>query len=498
MPGDAVFEGSYPLSAALTPRPSGSFSFSTAQGPSAVTPAVFTSGVPSFPINNVFPIIYTPAVVTDAIKYRILVFDKSNKLATILTQVSQFDFIDAVNGGSAQGSFVIDKHFIDTNWFNYDYRVEFYFEDSFDPWYCGYISEFDPEQDDDDVEYITIYTAGYQTFLDRAVVSEILSPGVQPNGVDNGDYYADAYLVHLLTTYLDSAHFAAAFVGSIPIYLDALTFTGEGLGKCVDDVVKQVSSNTGQIYEWWVRGQWGGLPRLIIQVQSNPNNTAITDSFVLPSGKTPVQFITEIKDETMYGFKITNSAAAVYNLIALYGGNDPNTGEQVYNAYQDSTSIALYGARQQRVTNNVLLSQASLTNYATAYLLNNAYPQPQGQFNKWVPFDFARAGVFFQIIIKGLSSTGETFVQTDGSTMTNELPQINDQVRAIQIEVNMQGGTGDRIAMTVSTQAPRPFADNASYNAIVQSKNDQAALTSTNQRTNLKTYFVQDGFDWIS
>jgi hypothetical protein len=446
---------------------------------------------------GIYMLPYTPAIVTDATKYRIYVFNTANELTAIVTYCIAFNFADVVNGGSGRGSFQVAKRFVDVNWFNYDYRVDVYLEDSVDPWYTGCISEFDPESQDPDQEDITIYCDGYQTVMNRAIVSEILSPGVQPNGVDNGDYYADAYLLHLITTYMDSSIFDAAYVCSMPVYLDQLNFTGEGLADCINDIVTQVSDNTGHIFEWWIRGQAGGKPKLVIQPQADPNTLDGALTYVTPRLQIPAQFQTEIKDETIYTYTVQNSVADVYNQIALYGGNDPITQQQMYSPYQDSTSISLYGVRQQRVTNDVLLSQASLDNYGTVYLLDNAYPQPKAQFYKFVPTDFARAGAYFSVINKGVDGTGEQYVQADGTSIAPTLPQVYDQYRAVEVDLVLEG-TGDRIEQEVQLQAPRPYADGAAYNAIVQSKNQQSALANRQANAQVKSYFVREGGEWVS
>lgn len=452
--------------------------------------------------------VYSPKISSESTKYRIYVFDKSGSLIHVVTDALDFNFTDVVNGGSAAGSFTVKKRYADINGYNYDYRVQLYFEDSVDPWYDGYISEFDPTQQEGDSEFITIYTEGWQTYLGRTIVSEVLSPGLQPNGVNNGTYYADAYLTHLITRYMDATTFAPAIVSSIPVFLNALNFTGQELNKCIDDVVKQVTDSTGHVFEWWVRGVFNGKPTLVIQPQANPSSAG--NYYVTPTLQAPKQYIMEIEGETSYNHHIQNSASGIYNLIALYGGTDPVTGNVVWSPYKDSTSISLYGVRQKRVTNSVLLSQTSLNNYAAVYLLTNAYPQPKGTFAKFSASDFVRAGAWFNIITRGVMGNldgnpqtgltlGELLFQPPSGTTTNNLgyslTATYSQVRCVQVDTAM---SGDRITQSVSVTAPRPYADHAAYNASLALKSATQADVNRNTTAQVKSYYLRSGLDWIS
>jgi hypothetical protein len=438
----------------------------------------------------------------DFVTYAILVFNKSNQLVTVITDALQGSFTDVVNGGSSSGTFQCPKSFIDVGWLDYDFRVQFYLNDSIDPWYDGYISEFDQTQDSDeyDRESVTVLTDGWSTFMSRAIVTETLSPGVQSNGVDNGIEYADEYLIHLTTTYLDSEHFGNCYIASIPIGLDEISFDGTGLDQCIDTVVKQVLNETGNLFEWWVRGTRYGLPQLIIQPQQNP--ALQTTSYYTPARKIATTYYPEFKDSTMYDYSIQNSAADLANQIALYGGQDPATGLTVYGPFKDSTSISLYGLRQKQVTDTSLVSTASLANYATAYLIMNGYPQPQGSYKKFAPTDAMRSGLWLQIMEPGLQDDGQTFIidTTTPASMATRHPGNVKQVRVISVTTMFgQSSDGDRVEQQVSFTAPRPFIDQAYYAAVGSATTkQQTQQSSASNTTKVAQTYLQAGLDYQS
>jgi len=366
-----------------------------------------------------------------------------------------------------------------------------------DPWYDGRVQEIDQNDTSgatQDYETVEVHCEGWHTHLDDAIVSEVLSPGVQPNGVNNGTMAADTYITHLIAAYMDSAAFAPAFVTSIPVNLDKLTFDGTGLGTCIDNIIKQIQDNTGQTYEWWVRGQLANLGKPGLVIQPNANPAVVTTNYYSPSKQIVTQYLTEFMHSTIYGYKIQTSARDLYNMIALYGGNDPLTGLQVYGAFKDSTSIALYGLRQKKVTNSTLLSTTTLSNYATVYLLLNGYPQPQGSFKKFRATDFARGGQWFQVYEPGLVSTdGQLWIVGANQRLGNKPPSLK-QVRAVRVVTSIQGQ--DRIEQEVYTTAPRPYIDQAYYGAINESANTQAGKSSLTGQTRLDLFFLVGGGDY--
>jgi hypothetical protein len=420
------------------------------------------------------------------INYRIELYSLSGDLIAIPQDLISGWFEDAVNGGNTQGYLRLERKFEDTSWIGYEARVKFYLPDSIDPWWDGRIVDFDQQQiEDHDAEYIDLNVEGWKTRLAYAVTSDSLNPGIQPNGQNNGTMNADAWLRGEIGLYLDTSTFGALDVGSflpansIPIILDKIQYDGTGLDEAINTVVAQLQDNTGNIFEWWVRGTSSGKPGLVVQPQQNP--AKVSTGRVSPSvAPQSVDYVYEFKDATTTAYNIQNTGRNIYNMIALYGGTDPTTGQQVYGPFKDSTSISLYGVRQKKVTNNNIVSQQSLANYAAAYVLQNGYPQPMGTFKKVIPSDKARAGQWFQIAIPSYIGNN----------------QVVQQVRCTKVRCDFGRSVPESIIQTVSVSAPRPYIDEGYYAAINQAKNI-VALQAANPIAQPANYFVISGFNWI-
>jgi hypothetical protein len=378
----------------------------------------------------------------------IIMYDQYNRMSNVITGIDMMHCTDVVNGGSGDGEFRVLRRFVDTQFLGSllglagqprSCRLQYYLPDSNDPWYDGRITSIDQIQNSDkDDEVISIVTEGWQNRLGDAIVSESVNPGVQPNGQNNGSINAQVYLLHLFGTYKDPVMFANMFFASSDggldnlgpanqgILLDPLQFDGEKLNQCIDDVIKQITDSTGLVIEWAVRGvaPWrsgNGLNQLNVVVQSDQNPNLNSYGYD-PNGKPftiiPQQVAVQGSGSTKYGllfqyvflesstydYQIQTTTQNLYNMIALYGGRDPISQQQIYQAFERSDSIALYGIRQQKVTNTSLISSTTLTNYATSYLATNAFPQPQATFKVVTPRDGIKAGKWLQVMIPGFGS----------------------------------------------------------------------------------------------
>ncbi len=416
--------------------------------------------------------------------FKLVVYDLNKNIVILPQDVLAFSFEDVVNGGSGQGSFELKRQFVDQGWCDYQYRVQLYLNDSLFPWYDGRIIEIDPQQfNSNDSETITIQTEGWSTQMAYAIVSEILTPSATA-----GTMNADTYLTHLIGTYLDNSVFGTSYIASAPLALDGLTFDGQELNTCVDAVVKQITDISGQIYEWWVRGGIRGtLPAIVIQPQQDPGLVS-GPSYFAPGAQVETQCIVEFKDATIYEYEIQNASRDIYNMIALYGGT--LNGVQVYGAFKDSTSMSLYGVRQKKVTNSVLLSTTTLSQYATTWLACNAYPQPAGSFYKYAVDDFARAGQWFQVMEgAAISHDGSRFVDFLTDELVLSTAQGVKPVRAVRVLVTLQEGQ-DRIEQQVFTTAPRPFIDHMFYGAINYIAGKTGASQGFAGPTQLATYYL--------
>lgn len=437
---------------------------------------------------------------TDAVKYQIIIYDTNGNIVALPQDVLSGTFTDIVNGGSAEGHIVVPKRFVDLGWINYNYRVQFYLMDGIgDPWYDGRVVDFDQETiaGSGDREQITIHLEGWHTALNNSIVYAVINSGVQPNGHDNGIQYADDFLTKILSQFVDSSLFGPSNIPTIQTGMDKVTFDSTELGKVIDDTLKQILDQTGNTYEWWVRGTRNGKPAIVIQANANPAKQTFNRNS--PTQLLNTNYMVEFMNDSIYDYKIQNSSRGLYNMIALYGGKDPTTGQQIYGAYKDTTSIALYGLRQKKVTNTTLLSAQALSNYGTVYLLLNGYPQPQGSFKKFAATDFSRAGQWWQVFEKGLNEPNALYQQDLApGTLTSSHSQNAKQFRCVKVVTSFHGGNAERVEQEVFVAAPRPFIDHAFYGAIQTSQTTVAVQQHREQGTQVLNYYLRNGMDYLS
>lgn len=383
--------------------------------------------------------------------------------------------------------------------FQYNYRVQFYLQDSIYPWYDGRISGWDPEIPDSnsDDAYVDIHCEGWQNALNDGIVTMTLNPGLQPNGAQNPNISV-AQLLRIVVPMFQNSR---VFVNPIPRINDgallySMQWQGNGLAQVIDDTVQAGTDNTGYTYEWWVRGLPVGqdpdgsarspqLPSVGLVVQANmvpataPNGIGgapILQGRIAPTDDLiQCYFVNEVEGQTCFNYKTMNTINQLYNMIALYGGTNQQTNVQAYGAYQDSFSISLYGLRQHLETNNNLLTGPSLQIYATAYLLLHAYPQPQTTYTKFVPTDAMRSGIWVSVLEQGSDQS---------------IPQNLHQMRSISVECQLQEDQ-EKMRQVVAAAAPRPFVDHAFYGSLRAGATGIPTITGSTAQQN--SYFNWGG-----
>jgi hypothetical protein len=416
--------------------------------------------------------------------FRIIMYDQYNNMSNVISSAVSFHCKDVVNGGSAEGEFRIPKKFVDTAFLGEllglagrprSCRLQLYLPDSVDPWYDGRIITVDQIQSSSkDDEVISIITEGWQNALGDAIVSESVNPGVQPNGQNNNSINADTYLIHLFQTYADLTLFNSIMFctstgyGSLPISLNALQFDGQELNKCIDDVVKQIVDQTGFIVEWWVRGinpsrngpAGNGKLNIIVQANQNPSLSS-GGAIANPNGLDPngshirPYFVYAMKDVDLYDYNVQTTAQGVYNMIALYGGRDPITQQQIYQAFIRSDSISLYGIRQKKLTQSNLLSYNTLVLFATQWLAVNAFPQPQATFKMTTPHDSLKGGKWVQVMAPGFgvvqsgTTTGSGLTVTGGPNLQRITVTVSTGALYAGMEVRINSGQANEETVTL-------------------------------------------------
>jgi hypothetical protein len=387
-------------------------------------------------------------------RYYVLVLDNNGNIVDIpQADVESVDVEQSVNGGSGQGTIVFRRDYNSIGQLAYGYYVLVWFwrgsDDptrgvgyqeggliSPDPWYAGYISDIDDKMMETDGQ-VTCKLEGVMKLLDRAIVTETINPGVD----GNPGLSASTYLTHLLTTYQPPFFGPPSIPSGMP-NLSPNQFDGTKLGAAIDTVVKQVRDTSGLLYTWFVRptfNLWGlssgpnigklGLS-VVVQVDQNPN---------VVSGATFKNIFVRAQAAS---YKVQTKYRDLVNVIAIYGGQDPITGQQVYGVYQDPVSVATYGAIEDKLFVPYLQSSDACQAYATNYLDLHAYPQAQGEIELLDPDPTLVAGKWVQCFETASPSV------------------VQKQVRASNVRVAIKG---ERVDQTVSTVSPVPYLDQAIY-----------------------------------
>ena len=321
--------------------------------------------------------------------YAIKVFDLSSNLIDMPADSFDIDVETLINGGSGSGYMTFPRAFNQIGAIGNGYRFQLYLPGQTDPWYDGRVTKIERTQRSTRAD-AKAYLEGWMTALNYNVVSEIITPGVQSNGVDNGQMDAGAYLTHLANTYLpappNQVPVTFGFSGANPVglNLDRMQFDAVGMANVVDDVVKAILDNNAAVWEWLVSGTAAGAINFVWRAEQNPN--------IVGSASFANLFMSDVDQ-----YQIVDDFTTMINLITAYGGKDPVTGMTVWGPYQNSSSISTYGVRQGKITRPSAVSQAQLNLFAKAYLQQYAFPIKSGSFRALVPDPTLTAGKWVQI-----------------------------------------------------------------------------------------------------
>lgn len=393
--------------------------------------------------------------------YQLKIFDKANNLIDVPADAIDIDLETTINGGSGSGYISFPRQFFQIGAIGDGYRVQLYLPSQVNSqtmalWYDGRITKIDRYMAYATRADVKAYVEGWMTACDFSIVSEIITPGVQSNGINNGQLDAGDYLVHLAQTYLPAppqqVPVAFGYSGPDPIglNLDAMQFDGAPLGAVFDDVIKSLLDNQNNVYEWLVVGSPTGAINLIWRPEQNPNTISSAAFLVL--------------DYTKFDqYQIVDDFTRVINQVVAYGGKDPTTGMTVWGAYSNSTSIALYGLRQGKISKPTAISQTQINYFATAYLNEYAFPQQSGGFRLLAPDARATAGQWVQI---------------------QETPAFRRQMKLLRVNVKIKG---QRVEQFCYVGLPLPSAEHlaqgpdptGSYNSARLGATDTARRTDT-------------------
>jgi hypothetical protein len=197
------------------------------------------------------------------------------------------------------------------------------------------------------------------------------------------------------------------------------------------------------LYTWFVRPQFVGgpsqslfgaiKPQVFVQADQNPNvfNT--------------VHFKHIFAGISTSTYKITTNYRDIENVVSVYGGQDPDTGVQIFGVFGDSVSEGIYGPWEDSLSVPALLSADACTQYATTWSALHGYPTAQGEMALMYPDPQIVAG---------------TWVQSWEVVGATESVSTIKQWRVASVKVEIKA---DRVLMTLSPQSPTPYLDEAVY-----------------------------------
>jgi hypothetical protein len=369
---------------------------------------------------------------------RILIFDKTNTLQDIPPDVLSVSFETVVNGGSGQGTIKLPRLFNDIGAIDEGYRVQFYLPDDLStPWYDGRVTEIDRKILVTRGE-VQVSVEGYATSFEDAEATFSVNPGIQPNGVDNGQMDYGTLMTWLIQHYAP-AGFDYDAIGVVGVNVDTLNVNHQGLSTTLDTVTKCILDGNGAHWEWYCDGHADLSKRVTVQS-------------VEVFAKNPLQF-DQLSDLAEYDLRA--NFRTIKNMLVLYGGTDPSTQELVWGPYTDVASIAKYGVRQAEQNVNELVSTDQLNQYASSWLAQNSSPTYTGSFLIQIATSKARAGKWAIIF---------------------EPPGTLRTVRLGKVRIEYDKGT--YIKQTCEPNAPIPRIDKALFVARHETAAQSAARSA--------------------
>lgn len=380
----------------------------------------------------------------------LLIFDKNNMLQDIPPDALDANFETQVNGGSSTGTLQFPRRFWNIGAIAEGYRVQFFMPDNLTvPWYDGRITEEDTAVTVANGK-ISVGVEGYATALDDADVTFTLSPGVQPNGVDNGQMDYGAMLSWMLGKYLPSG-FTASVPASAGVNVMGIQANHQGLGQTLDQVTRSILDSSSAHWEWYCDGAG---------IASTSPNKIVTVQPVSVNAASPIS-CDQLVD--LYEYDLRVDYKSIKNMLVLYGGKDPTTGETAWGSFTSSSSISSYGLRQFSQTVSQLTSNAQVQQYATAQLALLSQPTYTGSFKVLRPTSAWRGGKWVQV-----------FEPYSNGLRTMRLSKVTIEVKG-----------GARITMTCEPNSPIPSIDKAIFDSANRTSSTISGVAARPQTTSL-------------
>jgi hypothetical protein len=396
--------------------------------------------------------------------WALLIYDNTGKLVDVpQSDVVSIDVEDVINGGSGQGSVVFRRPFnaIGALGFRYLFQLFIWQRGTArpaDPCWSGHFVDFEQKELLTTGE-ITATLDGDFKLLDDALVNISINPNVGGNpGLDAGPFTSS-----MLTTFEASAYFGTPSVPATMFPLEPTQFQDDKLGDALDTITKIGRDDTsGLLFVWFVRTKGDLTRKVVVQLDQNPNVVA------------GVKFVHLFKDAQLTNYLVQTKYSNVFNVLAVYGGQDDN-GQQVYGVYKDPTSIAVLGATiEARLSNDSIRSQAAAQTYAQNQLDLNSSPIAQGSFDLLEPNPTLLAGTWVQLWETPQTATEEASIK---------------QVRLAVVKWSIKS---ERIVQTCSLESPAPYLDDAIYRLGLET-DVRAAIQNSEAPANRQQLYVRAG-----
>jgi hypothetical protein len=352
-----------------------------------------------------------------------------------------------VNGGASDCTIEMPRSFAEIGSIGVAYRIQIFLPDNLiTPWWDGRVTQIDMKSTGVGAR-MTVNGEGWETQLNDDIVNFTVTPGVQSDGVDNGQIDYAKFIIWMLVGSGDPSwqgYLAPGYTLAIPelagVNIIGFQAQQQGLADVLNTVTQSILDASGSHWEWYADG--GPLLSKQVLVQPVANNEAVP--------------IALDKNADCNNYDVLATYSGIHNMLVLFGGNDPNTGAQLWGPYVDSVSVALYGLRQYSETNSYLVSQAQVTQYAVAQLEVAAYPVFTGGWNMKKATSAIRAGKWVQVFEPELLGF---------RTMRIALSTIS-------------WSQGTYILQTVQPNAPLPNIDAAIYDTSALAQATGSALAS--------------------
>lgn len=406
----------------------------------------------------------------NASNWLLLIFDQ-NGLCVDVPQddVESWQVQCLVNGGSGEGTFTFRRPFNDIGAVGYNYSLRLWIWPPnttmpTDPYWAGH------QEDPDQVQLsasgqCVVHAYGDHTYLNDGIVSFAANPGVGGNpSLDCAD------LLRTLWAQFGPPGWLSPVIPATMFPLLPVTYTHQGFGDVIDDLLKQGRDSTGVLFLWYVKTFVNGSHQLVVQIDQNPN---VLDG---TSGKPLVLFRHLFANSDFTDYKIANKYRDIYNVVAVYGAKDPTTGVQAFGVYEDATSVAQFGrTKEQAITVDSLQTTDACQAYGQVWLELNAYPSAQGTARLLQVDPTITAGTWVQFWEAPADASNAASIK---------------QVRCTQIDLSMT--KPNRIDQVIGTTSPVPFLDKAIYRLGAEIKT-QTQISNVPITVNRQVLYIRSG-----